>query len=79
LVNSSSEVAYEKRKHSGLPKASPVTVATFATSTIDGLDGLSGGIMAIIYSMFGFIALYQDKLDISAFSFVIVGAVLAFL
>jgi len=54
-------------------------VATFATSTIDGLDGLSGGIMAVIYSMFGFIALYQDKLDISAFSFVIVGAILAFL
>lgn len=56
-----------------------VFTSVFATSNIDGLDGLSGGIMAVIYSVMGFIALYQDKLDISAFSFVVVGGILAFL
>jgi UDP-N-acetylmuramyl pentapeptide phosphotransferase/UDP-N-acetylglucosamine-1-phosphate transferase len=35
--------------------------------------------MAVVYAVMGFIALFQDKLDISAFSFVIVGGILAFL
>jgi len=39
----------------------------------------SGGVMAVIYSIIGFIAFYQDKLDISAFSFVVVGGILSFL
>ena len=56
-----------------------VFTSVFATSNIDGLDGLSGGIMASIYSVMGFIALYQDKLDISAFCFVVVGGIMAFL
>ena len=56
-----------------------VFTSVFATSNIDGLDGLSGGIMAVIYAVMGFIALFQDKLDISAFSFVVVGGILAFL
>lgn len=56
-----------------------VFTSVFATSNIDGLDGLSGGIMAIVYSIMGFIALYQDKFDISAFCFVIVGGILSFL
>ena len=54
-------------------------VATFASSTIDGLDGLSGGVMTIIYSMMGFIAFYQDKFDIASLSFVIAGGIMAFL
>jgi len=56
-----------------------VFTSVFATSNIDGLDGLSGGVMAVIYAVMGFIALFQDKLDISAFSFVVVGGILAFL
>lgn len=56
-----------------------VFLAVFATSNIDGLDGLAGGLMAIIYSAVGLIAFFQDKFNIAALSFVIVGALLAFL
>lgn len=56
-----------------------VFVSVFATSNIDGLDGLSGGIMSIVYVAMGFIALFQDKVDIAALCFVISGATLAFL
>jgi len=54
-------------------------VSVFSTSNIDGLDGLSGGIMAIVFSAMGFIAYFQDQINIAAFCFVIVGATLAFL
>jgi UDP-N-acetylmuramyl pentapeptide phosphotransferase/UDP-N-acetylglucosamine-1-phosphate transferase len=40
---------------------------------------LSGGVMASVFSAMGFIAFYMGKLDISAFSFVIVGSILSFL
>lgn len=56
-----------------------VFVSVFATSNIDGLDGLSGGIMASVFASMGFIAFYIGKMDISAFCFVVVGSVLAFL
>ncbi|MCD5396589.1 MAG: hypothetical protein LRZ98_00170 [Candidatus Pacebacteria bacterium] len=56
-----------------------VFVASFATSNIDGLDGLAGGIMAIIFTAMGFIAYHQELLNVSAFCFVIVGGILAFL
>ena len=56
-----------------------VFVAVFATSNIDGLDGLSGGIMSIIFSAYGFIAFAQGQIDIAALCFVLVGATLAFL
>lgn len=56
-----------------------VFLALFATSNIDGLDGLSGGIMAIIFSAYGVIAFAQGQVDIAALCFVIVGATLAFL
>lgn len=56
-----------------------VFTSVFATSNIDGLDGLSGGIMASVFAAMGFIAFHGDKFDISAFSFVVVGSILAFL
>jgi len=56
-----------------------VFMSTFATSNIDGIDGLSGGIMSIIFSAYGFIAMVQGQIDIAAFCFVLVGATLAFL
>ena len=56
-----------------------VFIALFATSNIDGLDGLSGGIMAIIFSAMGFIAYAQDQVNLAAFCFVIVGSIIAFL
>ncbi len=54
-------------------------VSVFSTSNIDGLDGLSGGIMSIVFSAMGFIAYFQDQINIAAFCFVIVGATLSFL
>ncbi len=56
-----------------------VFVSLFATSNIDGLDGLAGGIMAIIYGAYGFISFFYDQINISAFCFTICGSVLAFL
>ncbi len=56
-----------------------VFVSIYATSNIDGLDGLAGGVMAIIFAAMGFIAFFQNLINISAFSFVIVGGILAFL
>lgn len=56
-----------------------VFIAVFATSNIDGLDGLSGGIMSIIFSAYGIIAFMQGQINIAAFCFVVVGATLAFL
>lgn len=56
-----------------------VTVALFSTSVIDGVDGLSGGIFSAIFTAYGFIAFYQNQIDISALCFMIVGGILAFL
>ncbi len=53
--------------------------SSYATSNIDGIDGLSGGIMSVIYAAFGFIAFEQGAFNISAFCFVVVGGILAFL
>lgn len=55
------------------------TLVMFTTSVIDGIDGLSGGLFAIAFASYGLIALSQNQIDISAFCFAIVGAVIAFL
>lgn len=54
-------------------------LATYAGGIIDGIDGLSGGIMMAIYSAYGVIAIVRDKYDIAALCFSIVSAILAFL
>ncbi len=56
-----------------------VMMALFSSGVIDGLDGLSGGIMAIIFSAYSFIAFLQNQIDLAAFCAVIAGATLAFL
>lgn len=56
-----------------------VLLAILASGVIDGLDGLSGGVMSIIFGAYGIIALFQNQINLSALSFVIVGALLAFL
>lgn len=56
-----------------------VMLGIFAGGVIDGLDGLSGGVFASIFSAYGFIAYFQDQIDLAALSFAIVGALLAFL
>lgn len=56
-----------------------VMLATYSGGVIDGLDGLSGGVFAIIFSSYGIISFIQNQIDLSAFCFVLVGGLLAFL
>jgi phospho-N-acetylmuramoyl-pentapeptide-transferase len=56
-----------------------ILLAVFSTSVIDGLDGLSGGVLASIFGAYAIIAFGQNQIDIAAFSGVIAGATLAFL
>lgn len=56
-----------------------VTLGTFSSRVIDGIDGLAGGVMAIAYGAFGIIALIQNQIDIATFCFVVAGGILAFL
>jgi len=56
-----------------------VTLGTFSSRVIDGIDGLAGGVMAIIYGAYGVIALVQNQIDIAAFCFVVAAGILAFL
>jgi phospho-N-acetylmuramoyl-pentapeptide-transferase len=52
---------------------------SFSANQTDGLDGLAGGVMAISFAAFVFIALFQGKVALAAFCASIVGATLAFL
>lgn len=56
-----------------------VTLGTFSSRVIDGVDGLAGGVMAIAFGAFGTIAFLQNQIDIATFCFVITGGILAFL
>jgi phospho-N-acetylmuramoyl-pentapeptide-transferase len=56
-----------------------VMVSLFSSGIIDGLDGLSGGVMAIIFSAYAGISYFQGRIDLAAFCTVVVGGILAFL
>ncbi len=56
-----------------------VMLAVFSTSVVDGIDGLSGGIMGVVFSAYSVIAFVHNQIDISAFCAVIAGGILAFL
>lgn len=56
-----------------------VTLFIYAGGVIDGIDGLAGGIFAIIFGAYACIAFFQNQLDIAALSAAIGGALLAFL
>ncbi len=56
-----------------------VLLAVLASGVIDGIDGLSGGVLSVTFSSIGIIAFLGNQLDASAFSFVITGGLLAFL
>lgn len=51
----------------------------FSVNETDGLDGLAGGVLAISYGAYGFIALAEGKIALAAFCGTIMGALLAFL
>jgi len=56
-----------------------VTVSLFSGSVIDGIDGLAGGVMSVIFSAYSVIAFFQSQFDLAAFCAVVAGATLAFL
>ncbi|MFZ2072631.1 MAG: hypothetical protein WAV10_03055, partial [Minisyncoccia bacterium] len=56
-----------------------VALATFSGGVIDGIDGLSGGVLASIFGAYAVIAFANQQIDLAAFSGVITGAILAFL
>ncbi|MFA7252677.1 MAG: phospho-N-acetylmuramoyl-pentapeptide-transferase [Candidatus Paceibacterota bacterium] len=56
-----------------------VMLGTYSGGVIDGLDGLAGGVLAIIFGAYGLIALIQNQIDLATFCFVLVGGLLAFL
>ena len=56
-----------------------VALATFSGGVIDGVDGLSGGVLASIFAAYSVIAYAHHQVDLAAFSGVITGTTLAFL
>ncbi|MFA6278910.1 MAG: hypothetical protein WCS97_02460 [Candidatus Paceibacterota bacterium] len=56
-----------------------VTLAIYAGGTIDGLDGLAGGVFAIIFMVYSGIAFGEGQFSLAACSAVIASATLAFL
>jgi phospho-N-acetylmuramoyl-pentapeptide-transferase len=56
-----------------------VVLGSFSSSVIDGIDGLAGGVMTIIYGAFALIAYFSGLYDIAALCSAIAGGLLAFL
>ena len=56
-----------------------LTIAIYASGVIDGIDGLSGGVFAIIFSAYAGVAILQSQYDLAAFCAMLTGAIMAFL
>lgn len=56
-----------------------VILATFSTSVIDGLDGLSAGVLAPIFASFGIIAYTKGLYDLTALIAIIIGSLITYL
>lgn len=56
-----------------------VSLASWASGVVDGLDGLAGGVYSAIFGAFAVIAFSLGMIDLSAFCMVILGALFAFL
>lgn len=62
-----------------IPFFALVTLAIYAGGTIDGLDGLAGGVFAIIFMVYAGIAFGEGQVSLAAFAASVAGATLAFL
>ncbi len=56
-----------------------IMLGVWSTSVIDGIDGLSGGVLSSIFASYTLIAFFNNQIDLAAFCAVITGATLAFL
>lgn len=54
-------------------------IGIYSGGIIDGIDGLSGGVFASIFTAYAVIAFAQGQIDLAAYSSVVVGGLLAFL
>ena len=54
-------------------------IAMYSGGIIDGVDGLAGGVFAIMYSALAIIAYAHNQTDLAAFSMVITGGLIVFL
>lgn len=54
-------------------------IGIYSGGIIDGVDGLSGGVFATIYSAYAIIAYANGQIDLAAYCSVVVGGLLAFL
>lgn len=55
------------------------TIGMYSGGIIDGIDGLSGGVFAAIYTAYAIIAFAGGQIDLAAYASVVVGGLLAFL
>ncbi len=55
-----------------------LTNALYASGVIDGIDGLSGGVFASIFSSYAGVAIIQSQFEIAALCATLAGAILAF-
>lgn len=62
-----------------IPLFLAVIASLFSSGVIDGLDGLAGGVMAIIFATFTTLAFLENQIDLAALCATITGATLAFL
>ena len=56
-----------------------VTIAIYSSGIIDGIDGLSAGVFAAIFSSYAGIAFFHNQINLAAFAAMLVGSLLAFL
>lgn len=62
-----------------IPAFIAIALAVYASGTIDGIDGLSGGVFASVFASYAIIAYEQHQLDLAALCASVVGGLLAFL
>ena len=56
-----------------------IALAVYSGGVIDGIDGLAGGVFAVMFGAYSLIAFFQDQLNVAAFCAAVVGGILAFL
>ncbi|MEK7586221.1 MAG: hypothetical protein AAB477_03275 [Patescibacteria group bacterium] len=56
-----------------------IMLGVWSSSVIDGIDGLSGGVLSSIFASYTLIAFLHNQIDLAAFCAVITGGTLAFL
>ncbi len=62
-----------------IPLFTLVMLAVYSGGIIDGIDGLAGGIFAVVFGAYAAIAFFQNQINLAAFCAAVIGGILAFL